>query len=129
MKKSKYIILGGVIIASIALHSCTNSPDYEDQWLSVDGNADTIVNYQNYRQYNGYWYPVYHNQINPGAYRGYLLSTIKSSSFKQEIIPVSDRIPVGGLQHTSSSSGGHSYGGGHSGGFGGSFHGGGHSGG
>ena len=79
--------MGGVIIASIALHSCTNSLIMKIngcQLMAMQIPSELIIKIiDNIMKVT---VSVYHNQINPGLHIiGYLLSTIKSSSFKQKL--------------------------------------------
>lgn len=83
MKKSKAIVLATIFTSTVV--ACN---DANDEWISGNQNGvykDTIVNRMPYRYYHGYWYPVYHNQINPGMYSGGSYDEISSPSYHASV--------------------------------------------
>jgi hypothetical protein len=118
MKKSKSIILGGILF--FAISSCQQR---QDDWVSgADASGktrDTSIRngngYAYYRYYGGYWYPLYHNMISPSTYNGATSSDIVRPSFSPTR---SQGFRSGGFGSSSRTSGGV-----RSGGFGSSSHG------
>ena len=81
MKKSKTVSLSGIFLTAIL--SCNNP---NDQWVSgYKDSQDTVVNNHPYRFYNGYWYPVFNNMINPGRYKGATHSELTSPLYHPSI--------------------------------------------
>lgn len=81
MKKSRKIVLCGVLFAAIA--SC-GQKEKEDEWIVGDENGrtrDTAVNGSQYRYFGGFWYPLILGRISPASYNGATASQISRPGF------------------------------------------------